>query len=498
MGNYKDILRTKNFIAGEWGRPGNEASRRGVASDSAVAASGPQGGLKVKDKYTGELLAELPMASHGEMETAIAGAEAALPALKALGAGGRSAKLEQVADLLEARQAHFVDLIVREAGKPLEYAKSEIARCLVTLRTAAGEAVRFGGEVVPVDYGAGKGRTAFTKRFPVGIVGAITPFNFPLNLALHKIAPALAVGCSIITKPSPFTPLVLLAFAGLVEEAGFPKGSVSVLVTYIPVAERLVTDERIALLSFTGSDTVGWKLKALAGKKRVLLELGGNAATIVDGSADLAFAARRVAVGSFLYAGQICISTQRIFVQEEAIQEFILLLLSEVAQLKVGDPQNAEVLVGPLIDKVHLDRIDQWVKEAVAGGAEILVGGEAVDAKRNVYAPTLLTATQKEMKVCALEAFGPVAVIESVPDFATAIAQVNDSVFGLQAGVFTNRIDQMRIAHDQLEVGGILINDVPGFRVDSMPYGGIKDSGLGREGLKYAMEEMTEPRLLIY
>ena len=406
--------------------------------------------------------------------------------------------MEDLADLLEARQDDFVDMIVREAGKPLGYAKGEIARCLVTIRTAAAEALRFGGEYVPIDYGAGKGRTAFTKRFPVGVVGAITPFNFPLNLALHKIAPALAVGCPIVVKPSPYTPLVLLAFAALIDEVGFPAGAMNAVVADIPEAEKLVTDDRIALLSFTGSDTVGWKLKALAGKKKVQLELGGNAATIVDSSADLAHAAKRVAIGSFLYAGQICISTQRIFVVEDVFDVFLKLLVPEIEALKVGDPQDPEVMVGPLIDPVHVGRIDQWVKEALEGGAKALIGGTPLDAERNLYAPTLLTGTAAGMKVQAREVFGPVAVIEAVPDLETAITQVNDSAFGLQAGVFTNRVDHLKLAHERLEVGGILINEIPGFRVDSMPYGGIKDSGLGREGLKYAMEEMTEPRLLIY
>jgi len=479
MGDYHNILQQKHYVAGRW-------LGGGSIKDT------------VRDKYTGEELAILPQATLQEMESAIQGAVEAKRALAMLSAEDKGKRLEKLADLLEARQADFVDLIVREAGKPMGYAQGEINRCLVTLRTAAAEALRFSGEVVPIDYGAGMGRTAFTKRFPVGVVGAITPFNFPLNLALHKIAPALAVGCPIVVKPSPYTPLVLLAFADLVDNVGFPKGTLSVLHADIPIAESLVTDERIALLSFTGSDTVGWKLKAMAGKKKVQLELGGNAATVIDSSADLAHAANRTAIGSYLYAGQICISTQRIYVVDEVYQAFVDLLLPEIEKLKVGNPQETEVMVGPLIDEIHLDRIHAWVEEAQAEGAEILTGGKILDRKHLLYAPTLLTQVHADMKVCKREAFGPVAVITPVPNLETALDLVNDSDFGLQAGVFTNRIDHLKLAHETLEVGGILINDIPGFRVDSMPYGGIKDSGLGREGLRYAMEEMTEPRLLIY
>lgn len=479
MGNYHHILQTKNYIAGQWSGEGSHST-------------------KVYDKYTKEALATIPVATASEMEAAIQAAVAAKPAMAKMSAEDRAQLLGKLADLLEAQEDDFVNLIVREAGKPLGYAQGEISRCLVTLRTAAAEALRFAGEVVPVDYGAGTGKTAFTKRFPVGIIGAITPFNFPLNLALHKIAPALAVGCPIVVKPSPFTPLVCLAFAALVDAVGYPAGALSVLHTDISTAETLVTDERIALLSFTGSDTVGWQLKSKAGKKKVQLELGGNAATVIDSSADLAHAAKRTAIGSYLYAGQICISTQRIFVVEDVYDQFVALLLAEIAELKIGDPQDVAVMVGPLIDEVHLDRIHNWIEEAVTAGAKVLTGGKVLDREHNLYAPTLLTDVQPDMKVCRREVFGPLAVISPIPDMKTAFDQVNDSDFGLQAGVFTNRIDHLRLAHETLEVGGILINEIPGFRVDSMPYGGIKDSGLGREGLRYAMEEMTEPRLLIY
>lgn len=480
MGNYKNILRTRNFVAGNW------------------SESNSEGDLEVMDKYSQEPMATIPMGSADDFEAAILGAQRSMPALREMGAEGRAAGLEKLADLLEEKREDFVDMIVREAGKPIGYARGEVNRCLVTLRTAAAEALRLGGEVVPIDYGAGKGRTAFTKRFPVGIIGAITPFNFPLNLALHKIAPALAVGCPIIVKPSPHTPLVLMAFAALVAEAGWPEGTLSAIISHIGPAEVLVHDPRIALLTFTGSDTVGWKLKGEAGKKKVMLELGGNASVVVDSSADLAYAAKRVAIGSFLYAGQICISTQRVFVVEDVFEEFKQLLIPEIEALRVGDPHDPEVMVGPLIDGGAYARIGQWVEDAVKDGAEILCGGTVENSGRHIYKPTLMTNVRSDMDLYCKEVFGPIAVIEAVPDFATGLDKVNDSIYGLQAGVFTDRIEHLKMAHETLEVGGILINDIPGFRVDSMPYGGIKDSGLGREGLKYAMEEMTEPRLLIY
>ncbi len=351
---------------------------------------------------------------------------------------------------------------------------------------------------MPIDYGAGEGKTAFTKRFPIGVIACITPFNFPLNLVLHKVAPALAVGCSVIVKPAPQAPLSTLALAGLIEKAGYPAGVFNAVVCGIPAAEKLVTDSRVAMLSFTGSEKVGWYLKQIAGQKKVVLELGGNAAVVVDKTADLATAARAVAKGAYLYAGQVCISTQRIFVVADVYQEFSKLLLAEIHQIPTGDPHDTAVISGPLIDNQHLQRIHSWINEAVAGGANLLAGGKILDERRNLYEPTLLTNTTDKMKVNSEEAFGPVAVIESVPDFGQALQAVNASRYGLQAGVFTNTFAHVKQAHEELEVGGIIINNVPGFRVDSMPYGGIKNSGFGREGIKYTMEEMTEPRLMVY
>lgn len=475
----RSILRFENHIAGKWSAKGT-------------------GTLEVQHKYTGAKLASLPLATGAQVERAIAAAHRIAPEFARWSAAKRRDHLQRLRDLLAEHRAAFVDLIVAEAGKPRDYAEGELARCLSTLDTATAESVRFGGEVVPLDYDAGEGRTAFTRRVPVGVVTAITPFNFPLNLVLHKLAPALALGCPVLLKPALQTPLTALAFQDLVVQAGYPAGVLSTFVCANEHAEQLVVDERIKFFSFTGSDTVGWYLKSRAGKKKVALELGGNAAVIVDASADLELAAAQCAVGAFLYAGQICISTQRIFVVEEVAERFEKLLVKAIRKLRTGDPNASGVQVGPLIDGGHVERIASWVREAKASGARVLAGGRIADKAHNVYQPTLLADVPREAKVCTEEAFGPVAILERVPDFDAALERTNDSRFGLQAGVFTNAFAHVKRAHEELEVGGVIVNSVPGFRVDSMPYGGVKDSGLGREGLRYAMEEMSEPRLLVY
>jgi glyceraldehyde-3-phosphate dehydrogenase (NADP+) len=478
--NLTSLLTPANHINGSW-------SFEGDCTFTTVV-----------DKYHGTELARIPNATEAQMEEAIAAAYASREALRKLSAGERSAKLEALASLIAKHEEELAMLIVKEGGKPLGYTKAEIARCVTTVRTAAAETLRFTGESVALDYGAGAGKTAFTKRFPIGVIAAITPFNFPLNLVLHKVAPAMAVGCPVVLKPAPQAPLSAIALGKLMEEIGWPTGAFSVLMCDVPVAEKLVKDDRVAMLSFTGSDKVGWHLKAICGKKKVALELGGNASVIIDEGVDLAAAAKTVAIGANIYAGQTCISTQRIYVVNSVFAEFRDLLVKEYAALKAGDPSDASVTVGPIIDKGHFERISSWVDEAMKAGAQLLSGGQAVDAARNVYAPTLLSGTDPGMRVSCAEVFGPVAILEPVNDFNEAIAKVNDSTYGLQAGVYTNNFAHVKQAHEELEVGGVIINNVPGFRVDSMPYGGIKDSGLGREGVKYAMEEMSEPRLIVY
>ena len=363
---------------------------------------------------------------------------------------------------------------------------------------AAAEALTFKGEIIPIDFAAGTGKTAFTKPFPIGVVACVTPFNFPLNLVLHKVAPALAVGCSVVIKPAPQTPLSTIALTSLIETLNLPKGVFNVVNCDIPVAEKMVRDSRVAKLSFTGSEKVGWYLKSIVGRKRVTLELGGNAAVIIDESASLETAAKTTAIGAYLYAGQICISTQRIFVHQNVYKIFTDLLINEIENLKVGDPNDQETLVGPVIDNGHLNRVNDWVNEAVANGATVLTGGEIISEAHNIYAPTLLSNTNTTMKVNCAEVFGPIAIIDSFNDFDEAIALTNDSDYGLQVGVYTDSFVNVKKAHEELEVGGIIVNNIPGFRIDNMPYGGVKGSGFGREGIKYAMQEMTEERLIVY
>lgn len=479
-GTSKIMTVKGNYVNGEWLQEGSGSF------------------LKVLDKYSNATIAELPLASDAQMEKAIVAAQKGFDEIKKWSAGKRSEHLFKLAELLKEHQEEIVELMISEAGKPRGYANNEMSRCITTTEMAATEALRFGGEVVPMDFAAGEGKTAFTKRFPIGVIACITPFNFPLNLVLHKVAPALAVGCSVIVKPAPQSPLCTFKLAELIEKAGYPAGIFNALVCDIPVAEKMVRDERIAMLSFTGSDQVGWYLKGISGKKRVALELGGNAAVLVDDIEKVDEAAATVATGAYLYAGQICISTQRIFVHQNIYERFKEQLVARISELPIGDPKLADTLVGPIIDKGHLQRIEEWVDEAVQGGAEVLIGGKVHDAEHNIFEPTLVSNATSDMKVACAEAFGPVAVIEIVKDFNEEIERANDSSYGLQAGVFTDSLAHMKQAHEELEVGGVIINNVPGFRIDNMPYGGIKDSGLGREGLRYAMEEMTEGRLIVY
>jgi len=332
------------------------------------------------------------------------------------------------------------------------------------------------------------------KRVPVGACGFITPFNFPLNLVAHKVAPALAVGCPFVLKPASTTPVSALVLGEILAEAGLPQGAFSILPSRAQTAERLVTDDRIKLISFTGSAEVGWGLKAKAGKKKVVLELGGNAAVIVDAGVDVEHVAGRLIVGAFYQSGQSCISVQRIFAHAELYESLKRTLCERIPKLKAGDPMEEDTFLGPLISADDAERIDDWGKEAVAGGAKVLCGGKRHGA---FYEPTLVENVSADMKLSCAEAFGPVAIIEAFTDFADAVRRANASRYGLQAGVFTNDLRHAFHAFDELEVGGVIINDVPSFRVDSMPYGGVKDSGFGREGVRFSMEEMTEIRLMV-
>ena len=453
--------------------------------------------LLVYHKFSNELLARVPQINNQQAEEAIASSINGFQSMRQLDMAARASILENMRRLLNERSTDYIDMLVAEAGKPIAFARLELERCIATIDAGIREVWQTGGEQIGMDAAAGKGKIAFTQRFPIGPILGISPFNFPLNLALHKIVPAIAAGTSMLLKAPPQAPLALLALAGLIAEAGAPAGAVNVMVCDIPVAEKLVKDERFAVLSFTGSAVVGWHLKQIAGKKKVLLELGGNAPALVDDTADLADAAKQIARGAFLYAGQICISTQRIYVVESVFDEFKDILLSETSRIRSGDPMDEYTVNGPMIDANAIQRMQEWIQEAQRSGAEIIAGGQAIDANTRLFAPTVLTKTSPEMKVVSEEIFGPLAILEPVRNLDHAVELANASNYGLQCGVFTQHIDRFKKAFKQLEFGGVIANAAPGFRVDHMPYGGIKESGLGREGVRYAMEEFTELKLAV-
>jgi glyceraldehyde-3-phosphate dehydrogenase (NADP+) len=452
--------------------------------------------LPVVFPFDGSVVARTWLAGDAEFEQATSAAVAASDAMRDLPAYERADILMRVADQLTARREEVGRILCLEVGKAIRDATAEVDRAAMTFKVASEESRRIGGEVIPLDLAPhGKGRFALTRRFPLGPVAGISPFNFPLNLTAHKLAPAIAAGNPIVLKPASKTPLSALVLASMLERAGLPAGALSVLPMSRETGNRLVTDERYKLLTFTGSSAVGWAMKARAGTKRVILELGGNAGVIVDQSADLDYAARRIAVGGFALAGQSCISVQRVFVHERVFDDFSARLVGRVEALKVGDPQDPATDVGPLIEPGEADRIDAWVKEAVADGARVLTGGTRLGP--SMFAPTVLSGAPERAKVCAREVFAPLVGLYPFTDFASAVAAVNRSAYGLQAGVFTRDIQHAFDAFERLEVGGVIVNDVPAWRIDHMPYGGVKQSGLGREGPRYAIEEMTELRLMV-
>jgi len=449
----------------------------------------------VINPFTGETVAEVCQAGSAEAEEAISAAVESCPAMRRLAAHARAATLSKIAASLTARREEVARTITTEAGKPISDARREVTRAIQTFTIAAEEAKRIPGEVVPLDLSPGTDSYfGLTRRFPIGPVLGITPFNFPLNLVAHKVAPCLAAGNPIVLKPAPQTPLTALLLGEMILEAGLPPGAFSVVPCENSLAERLVRDPRFKLLSFTGSAAVGWMLKAKAGKKRVVLELGGNAGVIVEPDADLDLAAQRCAVGGYSYSGQTCISVQRIYVQEAVYDPFMNKLRAHVRALKAGDPNDSETVIGPLINEAAARRVEGWIEEAVGQGAKLVDGGKRSGAMMEA---TVLTDVRAEMKVACQELFGPAVGVMRYARFEEALAGLNDSEFGLQAGLFTRDVDRIFRAYRELEVGTVLANEIPTFRADQMPYGGVKDSGLGREGVRYAIEEMTEPKLLV-
>ena len=472
-----------------------------------VAATTPQGFLvdgkwmeqgdpvEIRSPYDGTVVGRIFQGRREHAEAAIAAAVKAFGTIRRLPAFERQRVLRQIAQGLLQRKEEFAHTMAMEAGKPIKAARTEVERSIFTFTVAAEESTRIYGEYLPLDWQEyTAGRWGIVRRFPLGPIAGITPFNFPLNLVAHKVAPAIAAGCTMIVKPAPQTPLTALLLAETVQAAGWPDGALNVLPLSNQDAGLLVTDDRLKLISFTGSAAVGWDIKKRSGKKKVVLELGGNGAVMVHSDADLAFAAERCVVGGFTYAGQSCISVQRILVERSVCARFTDLLLAEVAKLRVGDPLQESTDVGPLIRESDAMRTADWIQEAVRGGARVLYGGHR---KGTLVEPTVLTGTRPDMKVNCHEIFAPVVTVEPYDDSMEAVRQINTSAYGLQAGIFTRDVKLLFHAYEELEVGGLIGGDVPTFRVDHMPYGGVKDSGLGREGLRYAIEEMTEPKLLV-
>jgi glyceraldehyde-3-phosphate dehydrogenase (NADP+) len=403
--------------------------------------------------------------------------------------------LSGIASKLQSEREHLASILAQEAGKPIKYALGEVDRAIQTFLVAAEESKRLPSEYLSLDWTpTGEGKEGLVKYFPVGIVSGISPFNFPLNLAVHKIAPAIAAGCPIILKPARSTPLSTLELARIAYSTSLPKGALSILPMDRVAGNQLVTDPRFKLLTFTGSPQVGWKMKEMAGKKKVVLELGGNAGVIITKTANIDKALLKCIGGAFAYSGQVCIHTQRIYIHETIFETFTERMADQTRKLKIGDPLDPSTDISAMIDEENALRVEEWANEAINGGARIIAGGKR---KGSIFEPTIITNTRSDMKVCSHEVFGPVVVVEPYSHFEEAIDAVNDSQFGLQAGVFTNQIDEEIFAFNNLKVGGVIINDVPTFRVDHMPYGGVKESGLGREGVKYAIHEMMESRLLI-
>ncbi len=464
------------LVAGKWLKTGNA--------------------IEVRSPYDESLVAVVHRAGPTEIEQAIAGAVTAFQVTRKLPSWKRADALEKISAQIAARREDLARTIALEAGKPIKTARLEVDRAAFTFKIAAEESKRIHGEIIALDWMPGtEGREGHIRRVPLGSVVGITPFNFPLNLVAHKVAPALAAGDPIIIRPASQTPVSALKLGEIILESGWPEGAFSVVPSTTGDAAPLVEDERIKFLTFTGSPAVGWSLKNRAGRKRVTLELGGNAGVIVHSDADVAYASERIAWGGFSYAGQSCISVQRVYTHADIYEAFLDRFIPRVKALKVGDPLDEATDVGPLIDRGAAERVETWVTEAKQGGADVLAGGTH---RGNLWQPTVLGALQPAMRVSCQEVFAPLVGVYRYSDVRDAITAVSDSDFGLQAGLFTNDSRVIQAAFDGIEVGGLMVNDVSTFRIDHMPYGGVKLSGFGREGLRYAIEEMTEMKLLTF
>ncbi|MEW4561879.1 aldehyde dehydrogenase family protein [Bremerella sp. JC770] len=451
--------------------------------------------LNVDDKFHQRPATKVPLADVALMEEAIAAAHKAAQPMAEMASYERQAILNHCVQRFEERSEELAEALCVEAGKPIGDSRGEVTRLVDTFRVAAEESTRMLGEVMPLDISPrAAGYRGMWKRVPIGPCAFITPFNFPLNLVAHKVAPALAVGCPFVLKPASKTPIGALLVGEILAETDLPEGAFSILPANRDAANLMVTDDRLKKLSFTGSQDVGWALKAKAGKKKVTLELGGNAACIVDEGTNLEDAVQRIVFGAFYQSGQSCVSVQRVLIHRSVYDATVKLLCERIAKLKVGDPMDQETFVGPIISQADAERIEKWIESAKQAGAKVLVGGKREGI---LVPPTLLAEVPKDEALCAKEVFGPVAVVAPFDTFDEALAMANDSDFGLQVGIFTRDIQKIMKAWDTMDVGGVIIGDVPSWRVDHMPYGGVKESGIGREGVRFAMDDMTEIRNLV-
>ena len=463
----------------------------------ANIAEQPNTDLEVTDKYSGKVATRVALADAKAIDAGIAAAVAAAGPMRDFAPYQRQAVLEHCVKRFRERYDELAMALCIEAGKPIKDARGEVTRLIDTFKVAAEEAVRINGEVLNLEISArAKGYRGFTRRVPIGPCSFISPFNFPLNLAAHKVAPGIAAGCPFVLKPASRTPIGALIIGEILAETDLPKGAFSILPAHRDGADLFTTDERLKLLSFTGSPAVGWDLKAKAGKKKVVLELGGNAACVVEADQRdrLDAVIERIIFGAFYQSGQSCIGVQRILVHADIYDEFRKRFVAATGKLVAGDPKDEKTFIGPMIDEKEAKRLDDWIQEAVKAGAKLLCGGKRDGA---MLEASVLEQVGPDQKVNCMEAFGPVVTLQPYTDFDQALEVVDDSEFGLQAGIFCDDINKAMRAWDRLDVGGVVIGDVPSFRVDNMPYGGVKDSGLGREGIRYAIEDMTELRLLI-
>jgi glyceraldehyde-3-phosphate dehydrogenase (NADP+) len=451
--------------------------------------------LEIKSPFDGRTIGKTYRVDSGMTEQAIQSSENAFQQTKKMPLYERAEKMQKIVDGLINNREDFAQIICAESGKPIKFSRLEVDRAINTFNDALEESKRMRGEEMPLDFEPGsRGRWAIIKRFPIGPILGISPFNFPLNLVCHKVAPALASGNTIVLKPASQTPLSAIRLAQEVIESGWPAGSFNVLPMESKNAHLLVGDDRLKMLTFTGSPVVGWELKNQAGHKRVTLELGGNAGVVIHSDADLEFAASRSVLGAYYFSGQNCISVQRIYIHEDVYDSFIDILLNKVHNLRVGDPADENTDVGPMIHHSEVTRIKEWLDEAIGEGAVVLAGGKF---EGSLLHPTVVSNANPKARLSCQEAFAPVVIIYKYNDFTQALEQVNDSDYGLQAGIITNDTKRIFQAYDALEVGGVIAGDVPTYRIDQMPYGGVKHSGMGREGVRFAIEEMTEPKLLV-